>query len=209
LYTAVAGQARRDGANTRPKVTIHIYKYAEVPESLLQSGKEQVRKIFLDAGVETAWRDHSLEQMNSPTTPASSTALPSATLVIKILPDSMTQAIRSGRSSLGFAAISPETHRGSEAFVFFDRVKEVTRIRYVNEARLLASVMAHELGHLLLGPGHSGAGIMGGNADREENLVRLARLGVLEFLPEQAQRLRAEIFRRMIQEESRASIGAR
>jgi hypothetical protein len=172
LCSAVAGHAQTDAATTRPKVMIHVYQYAQVPESLFQSAKEQVAKIFLHAGIETAWRDYPLKMTNSAIMPGSSGTLPSATLVIKILPDSMTRAIRSGRSSLGFAALSPATHRGSEAFVFFDRVKEVTEIRYVIESRLLASVMAHELGHLLLGPGHSGAGVMGGLADRDENMVR-------------------------------------
>jgi hypothetical protein len=200
VCTTVFGQPRSDTNKTQPKVTIYIYNYAKVPQNLLRAAKENVTRTLLEAGVKTVWRDCALERRSSPNTSGSSGLSDSVKLVIKILPASMTQQMPSGRTSLGFAALSTEMRRGSDAFVFFDRVQEVAEIRYVNEAWLLASVMAHEFGHLLLGPGHSGGGIMSGFIDGEGNMLRIARFGVLEFMPAQAELVRAEVLKRMAQE---------
>ena len=47
----------------------------------------------------------------------------------------MTERMAADRSSLGFAALGAKSQRGSDAFVFFDRVEKVTGLRYVNEAQ--------------------------------------------------------------------------
>ena len=47
------------------------------------------------------------------------------------------------------------------AFVFYNRILEVTRERAIDVGVLLGRVMAHEIGHLLLPPGrHNHYGIM-------------------------------------------------
>jgi hypothetical protein len=52
----------------------------------------------------------------------------------------------------------------NQAFVFFDRVLDVTKDTGFSRPRVLGHVMAHELGHLLLeGENHSTTGIMSAN----------------------------------------------
>jgi hypothetical protein len=57
---------------------------------------------------------------------------------------------------------------------------------------ILGGVIAHELGHLLLGSdGHSAAGIM--QPRWEPSQVRLLMMGTLQFTPEQSKRMGTEV----------------
>jgi hypothetical protein len=63
---------------------------------------------------------------------------------------------------------------------------------------VLGATMAHEIGHLLLGPkAHSRRGIMSARIRCEE--LRQASRGELRFEPAEAQRLQAEVARRRSQ----------
>jgi len=58
--------------------------------------------------------------------------------------------------------------------------------------RILGSVMAHELGHLLLGlNSHSVTGLMRARWGNDE--LRCLDMGTLVFLPEQGKRMRARL----------------
>jgi len=62
-------------------------------------------------------------------------------------------------------------------------------------ASILGCVIAHEIGHLLLGPkSHYGIGIMQPRWSLPQ--VRQGLMGVLRFTPEQSERIRAEATRR-------------
>jgi hypothetical protein len=61
---------------------------------------------------------------------------------------------------------------------------------------ILGSVMAHEIGHLLLGlNSHSGSGVMQPRWERKQ--VRQAMMGTLLFTPEQSQLIQVEAHTRM------------
>jgi hypothetical protein len=80
---------------------------------------------------------------------------------------------------------------GSLSYVFYDRVVEQTENLDLR-AVLLGHLMAHETGHLLLGPNsHSPKGIMCAVWRPEE--LRNAAQGVLLFTPEQSKLLRAKL----------------
>jgi hypothetical protein len=75
---------------------------------------------------------------------------------------------------------------------FYDRIQQMHRNSGVGEARLLGTVIAHEIGHLLLGPhAHSLAGIMCAHWHKEE--LRLIGIGCMGFTPDQSVRMRARI----------------
>ena len=62
-------------------------------------------------------------------------------------------------------------HEVGRAYVFYDRIVRVTQTRPVDANVMLARVIAHEVGHLLLPPGsHSLFGIM--QADFDVNSVQ-------------------------------------
>ena len=61
---------------------------------------------------------------------------------------------------------------------------------------ILGGIIAHELGHLLLGTnGHSGTGIM--QPRWEPNQVQQLMMGSLRFTPEQSKRMREQARTRM------------
>jgi hypothetical protein len=65
---------------------------------------------------------------------------------------------------------------------------------FKNNGLVLGDVIAHELGHLLLGSNaHSSSGIMAAELDREK--IKAAGMGRLGFSPEQAARMHSTIFR--------------
>jgi hypothetical protein len=65
----------------------------------------------------------------------------------------------------------------------------------VDLALILASVMAHEMGHLLLGSNaHAVSGIMKAHCQLSE--LRRIGMGSLLFLPEQGKRMRARVNQR-------------
>jgi hypothetical protein len=94
--------------------------------------------------------------------------------------------------------------------VFYERVKELVKLRGSTRAALLGNIMAHEIGHLLLGIGsHSSRGIMRFPWKRRE--VELADKGWLRFTPQQAERIRAQVRARRraeAQREDRATASA-
>jgi hypothetical protein len=73
--------------------------------------------------------------------------------------------------------------------VFWKRVQELHTDFQVDPAGILGSVMAHEMGHLLLGShAHAISGIMRGHWDSTE-LHKIA-MGTLLFLPSQEHQMR-------------------
>ena len=77
----------------------------------------------------------------------------------------------------GVAFLSDEG-TGCYSDVFYDRVAELHADWNVGLADILGNVMAHELGHLLLGSNsHAGAGIMRAHWQGEE-LRRVSRSGL-------------------------------
>jgi hypothetical protein len=96
-------------------------------------------------------------------------------------------------------AYPDEKGAGYFAYVFYDRIQELAQRRRLGHA-LLADVMAHEIGHLLLGStSHSASGIMCAHWNYEE--LRKVSEGAMSFIPSQSRimldRLRAHRGRRL------------
>jgi hypothetical protein len=70
-------------------------------------------------------------------------------LVLKILPHALSAQVRDRGDVLG-EAIVDERGVGYYAYAFYDRVQRVAEERQLGHA-LLGAVLAHEIGHLLLG----------------------------------------------------------
>ena len=108
-------------------------------------------------------------------------------LAVRIAPRSASSA----GEVFGVAFLSDEG-TGCYSDVFYDRARELHANWNVGLADILGNVMAHELGHLLLGSNsHSGAGIMRAHWQGEE-LHRLSR-GSLWFTSEQASHMRGKL----------------
>ena len=110
-----------------------------------------------------------------------------AYLAVRIAPLSASSA----SEAFGVAFLSNEG-TGCYSDVFYDRALELHADWNVNLSDILGNVMAHELGHLLLGSNsHFGDGIMRAQWQGEE-LRRLSR-GSLWFTSEQASHMRGKL----------------
>jgi hypothetical protein len=163
------------------EVSISVHDYADVPTPLLAAAEDQARGIFRRAGLETVWLNCSpkLEKVE----PRSCYFSDTTHLTLKIIPHAMNPKVRDRIDVLG-TAYPNERGTGYFAYVFYDRIQKIAQWRMLGHA-LLADVMAHEIGHLLLGSeSHSASGIMCAHWNYEE--LRYVAEGVMSFIPAQS-----------------------
>jgi hypothetical protein len=167
-----------------PTLTLAIYDHAEVSEQTLSDVESVASEIFRRAGVQLVWLDgfvYAAErrkaEIPAPEDPA--------TLVVKLQPKSEAAryGVRSDCDGLGFES-------GAIIFVpSFD-----ARGRTTNATRL-GYIVAHEIGHMVLGANaHSLVGIMRGTLIEEA--WTQAEQGTLGFTKGQARQIRTWIAKR-------------
>lgn len=170
---------------TKQEVTISVYDYANVSTELLVATEEDARRIFRQAGVETIWatcfpRPETIQAPDCHTVDATH-------LVMKILPRAISAQARDRNDVLGTALLG-EKGIGYYAYVFYDSVQRVAEERKLGHA-ILGDVLAHEIGHLLLGSNsHSISGIMSAHWYGDE--LRRISEGAMLFTPSQSRMLR-------------------
>jgi hypothetical protein len=157
------------------KITLRVYDYAGVQAGLLGRALDHAREIFGDTGIAVAriicTNDESPAVCNQAPDPLN--------IALRIVPKPVPGA---DYGTLGYAS-------GQYITVNYSRVKEFADQSRVVLDRILACVVAHELGHVLLGPNsHSAAGIM--TACLTDKELRLIRVMFIGFLPFQQERLR-------------------
>jgi hypothetical protein len=168
-----------------PEVSVSVHDYADVPTPLVAAAEDQAREIFRRAGLETVWVNCSpkLESVEARSCYFSDTTH----LTLKISRHAMNAKVRDRIDVLG-TAYPDEKGSGYFAYVFYDRVQELAQRRRLGHA-LLADVMVHEIGHLLLGStSHSTSGIMCAHWDYEA--LRHVAEGTMSFIPTQSRFMR-------------------
>jgi hypothetical protein len=161
--TADAGETSRP-----PTIDLQMRSDARVPVDVLEQSRDEVTRIFADAGLAVRWTE---------TTPRFS---------VHIVPQVLGYA-RALSPVMGVALRKPN---GSQVQVFFRQVQDFARTYHVDLSTMLAYVIAHEIGHLLLpGGAHSPTGVM--QAGWDKALVHDAARGSLTFTEAQAARIRA------------------
>ena len=137
-------------------------------QAILNKSQDEVARIFADAGLGVEWTE----------------AGPRFT--VQIVPIALGYR-RASSPVMGVAVRSPNP---ATARIFFNEVKDFARTWDVNISTLLAHVIAHEIGHLLLPyVPHSATGLM--KAEWDKALVREAAAGSLTFTDAQIKRFLA------------------
>jgi len=197
-YPPVAG-------STEPglTITLRVYNYAHIPPALLSHAEDEATTIFRQAGVEAAWVDCPLSGAELDRFPACQQPMGGADFALRILSAAMTERAPAGGEALGFALPCPEDLAGCYAEVFYQRISDWASGAEISAYQLLGHAMAHEVGHLLLGPNsHSRDGIMRPQWNPDD--LRVIARASLRFTPEQTERLRAACLGRI----QRAGIAA-
>ena len=180
---------------TALKIDVHLYNYSGVTAETLTRAEQETARIYGRFGVEIEWRNCPLtvEELAQNTTcnlPAAPTRF-----TLRLLSNEMAQRFLVDDDIYGFALLPVKGRFGVLANVFADRTQEMAVDEELHRV-ILGHVMAHELGHLLLGEaGHpAGAGIM--HVPWQKKELEQIKRGVMFFLPEQAERIRAQVLAR-------------
>jgi hypothetical protein len=189
VVTALAAIAAGDRAAwaqdaTRVDLLVVVYNECGVEPALLLRAETDAGRVLSQAGVEVRWQNAGWSTAPPDNTPATEGFTPLGVHVIA-------QPRTLGNEVFGIAFVGADGS-GQQADVFY---AAVNAHRAQDRAVLLGAVMAHELGHLLLGShSHTPTGIMKANWDDEA--LRLVAAGMASFNTEQAAQMRATIARK-------------
>jgi hypothetical protein len=197
--------ASQSAPDSRFRMTVLVYNYAQVSPPLVTRAQEIATMIFEQAGIDTTWLLCPVVQADLKKYPTCDQTPRVTDFALRLLPASMVEKLPdSDNEAIGFAQRCPIDERGCVVNVFYSTVDQLTSEVGAREERILAHVMAHELGHLLLGPNaHSPSGIMRGIWSRDD--LRFISWSNLLFTPRQSDKLRANIARRMNMESATSS----
>jgi hypothetical protein len=127
---------------------VRVDNSAHVPATILAAAREVAERVFHDIGVELIW----LEQDDRRSGDVDGCG---SCVTVHLLTREMTHLMGTPEPVLGIAEGT------AVAVVFYNRIARLSRTRNDKDtACMLGHVMAHEIGHLLLGKGHSHSGIM-------------------------------------------------
>ena len=194
---AQAAESGITSAPTPAKLQVRLYDYARLSPAMIKWAAEDAKEVLSKAGISTRWLDCSMSLSDEELDPSCRVASGPTVVVLKILPREMAERFTVPEGSFGFAML-PDKARGfgSQAVVFYHRVNELAADMDSYRSVALGHILAHEIGHLLLGSGsHSSQGIMKAtwqNADMEK-----AIRGKMRFTPKQAKRMRAQMLDRI------------
>lgn len=152
--------AIRAGAVTHVTLTVRLYNTAHVPVPELVAARETATGILADGGLDVRVR-HCGSSI-SPVIPADPCAEPlqPTEVVVRVI-DAPAFNTALNPDTYGVTYVVEERNRGWLATVFADRIDHAAARGGVPAGTLLGRVMAHEIGHLLLGSGYHGrAGLM-------------------------------------------------
>ena len=168
------------------KITLLCYRYAPLDEPVMERATKQVERIFRQAGVEVVWAACPTREGTLADYPSCNGFHDPAHYSLHILSH--------GRKELK-DAVQGEALLGSRlVYVFWDRTQRQAGRCHVPVADMLAAVICHEIGHLLLGPhSHAPLGIMAGRWNPRA-LTDISQ-GGLGFTREEQEQIRAELSR--------------
>lgn len=125
------------------------------PSVLDQAGKEVVR-IYRHAGMRVVWR----RKTHAPHSAGSSEDQRAFTVHLMVRAGLLPKSDDTSKFVMG-AAPGGSIDCGGVAFLFFDQVMEFSKVHQTAAALVMGTVVAHEIGHLLLNDrGHSDEGLM-------------------------------------------------
>lgn len=178
---------------------VHVYNLANVQAKSLERALRETARILAVAGIEIVFEPGSADSPEAHT--SDMTQWLSSTmgqksddrdfLVVRMVRGFPAEVLP---KMLGFSL--PSARKGVHATVFYDRVERVNFGSPAPPETVLGSVLAHEIGHVLLRSGeHTSGGIMKAVWNRGD-YQRMAE-GTPEFQLDQAVAMREEVRRRV------------
>jgi hypothetical protein len=166
-------------------ITVGVFNNA-TPRPVVVFAEHEASRIFMAAGLEITWIDCLVAQQNVPSDSCPAPQGPTQ-LYLRILQGGK----KAKEDSFGVAFLAADG-TGAYVDVFYDAVEKLHHESNTSPGRLLGHVMAHEIGHLLIGShAHSTWGIMCPVWSQKE--LRSLEMGSLFFTGDQARRMRTRL----------------
>lgn len=169
-------------------LTLSVFNDAFVPPAVLAEAESQAGRILSRAGIQVQWLScetggsHVPDQFEKPS-PCSSITYPSHLSVRIVLTGP------SVRDDIFGEAYTSSEGKGAYIKLYYAHLAKANAHAVLGAGQLLGCLIAHELGHLLLGANsHGHAGIM--QSRWEQTQLRDAGRGNLQFTPPQAAAMR-------------------
>jgi len=156
---AFAGAAA--SAQEAPReLTVRLYNASGIPVEEMLAARRAVASIFEGTGVNLVLRPCGRQPGGSDPVDACSEPLGPSEVVVRVM-NAPAFSTSLHPEAYGLSYIVRETNRGWLATVFSDRIGSASARLKIDSGTLLGLVMAHEIGHLLLGVDYHGAsGVM-------------------------------------------------
>jgi len=149
LVTAHDVSAASRPAEPELRVTVRIDDTAGVPSVYLKCAKDRAAEVFAMRRVKLDWIDGDQANRLKVVAPYTILIMAEASAMLKAKMENLgMDVLGQGASSIG------------RAYIYYDRVIKLNPVPPRDVITTLGDVIAHELGHLLLPPGHSAVGIM-------------------------------------------------
>ena len=143
-----------------PTVFVSFYNNAGLSSKTTKAAEKQAARIFARLGLSLVWTTCPVDTGRDKSAPQCTAPLSPAHLVVRALPRNMSERLPYNAETFGISLLG-RNGVGYYAYVFCDRVQELVNSSHMNPGTVLGYVMAHEIGHLLLGVNsHAPEGIM-------------------------------------------------
>ena len=184
------------GPPSNLELTVQVYNSASVAPHTLIAAEDEGARIFREAGVAVSWLNCPMSMSEAAANPICIAPCPPSRFAVRITSE---MPANLAKSSLGVAF----SESGIYATIYYPRVEEYAKEGIANHSQILGHAIAHEMGHLLLGPvPHARFGIMRGAWTAED--LRSMTMGSFLFKPYQATLIRQAAMRRLQSPQSSA-----
>jgi len=192
-------------ADLSSTIAVLVYNYAPIGSDLLERTEAEAASIYQHCGINIRWMNYLSSAGEAVRLPDYQLASGPPWLALRMLSRSMAERVRESHGSAGFAFSPADDSFGRIANVLPYEAEQLAKHRGIPVQIILAYVVTHELGHLLLGPGsHGTMGIMQYHWGRQE-LGNIAR-GSMMFTRAEAGRMRVNIQARVAEQKAKEGL---
>jgi hypothetical protein len=144
------------GPVTQQPLIVRIYDSVGLASDRLVTAHHAVSAVLRPAGIDISWRDCRWPRPDAPGLSCNG-ALEASEVIIRIV----NAGSKQGDDRLGYSSVDVRHHADCLATVLADRIEAMADRTQSDPGTLLGHVMAHEIGHLLMGTSrHSPMGLM-------------------------------------------------
>ena len=168
-------------------VKVSVFNDAQISDGKVATAESAAARLFAHAGIRIDWLNcgHATETGEERAS-CSKAAFPEH-FVVRL----RQRSLNLNESTLGLSFLGDDGI-GCHADVFYAGVEPIQQEAGLSAEAILGLVIAHELGHLLLGTNsHAARGIMRANWKKQD--LSLAGKGMLGFTEDQAQKMRGRL----------------